>query len=199
MELILKITDRGFMWQSPQGTRQLAQELFAPLKCRGEELKIIHHGDVVDKATIETIGTHGSYEGFNGLTQLLGSQYHQSLKFEPFRNFDEVRVSGIPLNFSELDYWRELTLDKAVDLPQEIDIGDLIVGEQFMYANSTYEVKQIDRDGHQWPAPRWYHIGPAGNQGIECRLPYDRKVIPLVPVTVTNGVMKLGDRVLAGQ
>lgn len=84
-------------------------------------------------------------------------------------------------------------------MPQKILIGDLVVGEQFLHCGDEYEVKRVCRDGQRWPSPRYYYIGPPGNPGEECRLLYTTEVEPLAPITIENGVIMLGQRVLAGQ
>ena len=52
-----------------------------------------------------------------------------------------------------------------------IVLAKLAVGGQFIHANAPYQVKSPDGN--------YFHVGPIGNDGIECRLPLDTNVIPL--------------------
>lgn len=50
-------------------------------------------------------------------------------------------------------------------------LAKLAVGGQFVHANAPYQVKAPDGN--------YYHVGPTGSHGIECRLPLDTNVVPL--------------------
>lgn len=50
-------------------------------------------------------------------------------------------------------------------------LAEINVGGRFVYANAPYQVKA--------PDGKYFHVGPIGNSGIECRLPLDTTVIPL--------------------
>jgi len=118
VKIILKVTDRGFVWQPPTGTPQIAQRLWAPYRYDNEKALVVRNGGVIDVATIETLGTHGSCEFFVGFLSLMGSEAHQSIGFASFKTGDELHIENIPPRFSESDYWREITLEKGADITE---------------------------------------------------------------------------------
>lgn len=116
--MLIKVTEKGFVWISPTNKTQVAKKLWGPESCRYERLQIVRNGDVIDEAYIHIIGTHGSYECFEGLEKISkAGRYHNELGLNFFQVGDELHISDIPDNISEFDYWNELCLRTAIELP----------------------------------------------------------------------------------
>lgn len=180
-KLALRITDQGFLFRLPDGTHELAQKLFGPLSCHSERMEVVRDGTVHDTCTIEILGTHAPYAGFNGLSRITSGQYHQSLEFTVFEDYELIRITGIDDRVGVKDYWRELTSGVVVRLPWKVEIRELVVGERFFHGRVTYEVTEFNRSGKPWPAPIQCITRSLGTLPGNFLFGTTEKVVPFVP------------------
>ena len=112
--MLILVTEKGFVWQAPDGKNEVAAILWGPKRCRHEEMELVRGDKVVDTCTVEHIGTHASYDGFSGFSNIFGHHsYTETLRKNHFQVGDQLRINDLPPGISEEAYWSEMTLDKA--------------------------------------------------------------------------------------
>ncbi len=109
--MIIRVTAHGFAWTDPQGVTTLAKTLHGHHHCRYEQLKVFRNGELIDRASIHFIGTHGRFDGFDGLLRLAGpGRYREQIHVTLFKIGDELHIEGIPPGMQDEEYWKALTV-----------------------------------------------------------------------------------------
>lgn len=113
--MIIRVTADGFTWTNPQGVATATAKLWGPDSCRYEQLRVMRDGVEIDTASIHHIGTHDSFNGFDGLMKIAGpGRAHEYVDFRKFEIGDELHIDNIPTTkITEEDYWRELCFAKV--------------------------------------------------------------------------------------
>jgi hypothetical protein len=98
--MVILIANNLFVWQN-QSTPILWSS-------RRNANMTVYRGDaIIGNAKIGSIGTHGAWDGFDGLRDITGTEYQQFIKAESFQNGDRLEIA-LPKDISDQEYWQAM-------------------------------------------------------------------------------------------